>query len=835
MAQLNRRPLSRLALLAMACLLLISAPGCTLSLIDIDWGGLTPPTSVPAGPAPTPIPSADVTFRVTLPEPLLPGETLSLSLLEEVTGLALTASYYPMQPVDPLTYTVALPLPINTVVKYRYVLLAGLPIMEDTSADVPIRYRLLSIDGPSTVTDIVASWGNKPFAGGTGSLQGTVLDAATGAPVPNLMVAAGGMQALTDSAGAFLLNGLPKGTHNMVVYALDGSFQTFQQGATVDIGYVTRADARVRQAPLVTISFSVALPANTVPGAPVRIAGNLLQFGNSFADLQGGLSSVPGRMPVLTVGQDGRASVSMRLPVGADLHYTYTLGDGFWNAEHRKTGEFNVRHLIVPGNDMVLVDTVETWQAGPSSPILFEVTVPDNTPPGDVVYIQFSPYGWTEPLPMWPMGNHQWAYKLYGPLNMLGSFGYRFCRNALCGVADDAATPGPEHPGRLISTSLAPQDKKDRVEAWVWLPRTDPVTLVASSITPRTGFVAGVEFQPAYAPSYTPALPLAYQNVQAIGSNTLVLTPTWGYTRQSPLVFAPQPGSDPLWSDTLDMVFGARANALNVALFPTARFPGGMSAWWQSAPRDAGWWQSWWDNYRRFILNYADLAARSGAQALILGGEWVLPALPGGNLPGGGSSGAPADAEQRWNDLLAAVRGRYSGQIWWALPYSSGSLTSAPAWLGQVDGVYLLWDAALSGQPAPSRPELEAAAARLLDEELQPFQAALGKPLILAFAWPSAYGAAGECFNDGLGNCLDWTALNRPNPDVPAVTVSLQSQTDLYESWLSVVNARPWIGGFVSRGYYPAAVLFDKSASIYGKPTADILWYWFPRMLGTVR
>ena len=835
MALVNRRrSLSRLALLAMTCLMLVSAPGCTFSLIDLGLGG-DPATAAPLGPAPTPIPSATVTFRVTLPEPLLPGETLSLSLLEEVTGLALTAAYYPMQPVDSYTYAVSLPLAVNTVVKYRYVLLGGLPVVEDTGLDGPIRYRMLSVDGPVTVQDIVASWGNRPSAVGVGSLQGTIFDAATGAPVPNLLVTAGGLQALTDSVGAFLLTGLPEGTHNMVVYALDGGYQAFQQGALVKVGLITPVDARVRQAPLVTISFSVALPANTVPGAPVRIAGNLLQFGNTFADVQGGLSTIPGRMPVMTLGQDGRASITMRLPVGADLHYLYTLGDGFWNAEHKGNGEFNVRHLIVPPVDMVVVDAVETWQSGPSSPIRFDVTVPDNTPPGDVIYIQFNPYGWTEPLPMWPMGNNQWTYKLYGPLTMLGSFGYRFCRNAQCGIADDAATAGPDHSGRLIGTSLTGGDKKDRVEAWVWLPRTDPVTLVAASINPRAAFVAGIEFQPAYSPSFAPALPLAYQNAQALSSNMLVLTPTWSFTRQSPLTFELQPGSDPLWSDTLDMVAGARAYALNVAIFPTARFPGDESAWWQSAPRDAAWWDAWFANYRRFILNYADLAARSGAQALVLGGEWVAPALPGGSLPGGGSSQAPGDAETRWRNLITEVRGRYAGQIWWALPYASGSLASAPSWLGQVDGVYLLWNAALSSQPAPARVELESSAARLLDEEVQPFQTALGKPMILGFAWPSAYGAAGECFNDGLGHCVEWTALSRPNPDIPAVAVSLQSQADLYEAMLTVVNARPWISGFISRGYYPAVVLFDKSASIYGKPTADLLWYWFPRMLGVVR
>ncbi len=49
---------------------------------------------------------------------------------------------------------------------------------------------------------------------------------------------------------------------------------------------------------------------------------------------------------------------------------------------------------------------------------------------------------------------------------------------------------------------------------------------------------------------------------------------------------------------------------------------------------------------------------------------------------------------------------------------------------------------------------------------------------------------------------------------------------------LLAVNDRDWIGGVVSRGYYPPAILEDKSLSIHGKPARGVLWYWFPRLLG---
>jgi hypothetical protein len=155
--------------------------------------------------------------------------------------------------------------------------------------------------------------------------------------------------------------------------------------------------------------------------------------------------------------------------------------------------------------------------------------------------------------------------------------------------------------------------------------------------------------------------------------------------------------------------------------------------------------------------------------------------------------------------------------------------------LQDVDGIYLLWSASLSSNPSATKTDYANEAGRLLDNEISPLAALLKKPLILAVAYPSAAGAAGGCVPDGAGGCLNWEALSRPNADLGSVSLSLQTQADIYESILTAVNARPWVNGFVSRGYYPPAALQDKSASIHSKPVADILWYWYPRLLGTVR
>jgi hypothetical protein len=827
--------------MASAIMLGLIGQACTLSLFDnpLDNGTSTqtPPIT---GPSPTPQAMAQTNFTVTLPEPLQPNETLAIAVMDEVTGLSLNAVQYPMTPRDTLTYTGTLALPYNSVVKYRYIRRGISQVLEDSNAGTAIRYRMRYVAGPGDVQDIIADWSDKSYARPTGTILGHVYNSDTGSPLPNILVTAGGAQSFTDSSGYFELASLPAGTQNLVAYSLDGLYQPFQQGAAVAGGNSTVVDLRVKPSQLVNVTFSVSIPSSTVPGVPVRIAGNILQLGNTFADLQGGVSTSAERMPIMSLQPDGTYAVAFSLPVGTHIQYKYTLGDGYWNAEHKADGQWMIREFVVPPQDIVIQDSVVSWASG-DAPVLFEVSVPSVTPPGDIIYIQFNTFGWMEPIPMWPLGNNNWAYKLYGPLNVLGSFSYRYCRNGQCGSADDVETVGASPIGRQVTTSLLGQDIKDTVTAWKWYENPEPVTLVGATINPRaSGFITGVEFQATYRPNWSYYAPQAFTNVQALGANIVVVTPSWTFSKASPLGFAPVPGQDPLWIDSAIMISQARALGLNVSIFPTPNFPISTSAtpasdFWMNAPRDAQWWQTWFTRYRAFAINYADLATQTGAQTLILGGDWIGPAMPGGKLPDGNLANIPLDVEAQWKSIIADVRGHFKGQVLWALPYTKASIEAPLNFLRDVDGIYLLWSAPLSSNPSATKIDFTNEAGRLLDNEVSPLVSLINKPLVLAVAYPSVAGAASGCYPDGRGGCLDWTVLSKPNADIGSVSLSLQTQADIYEALLTAVNGRSWITGFVSRGYYLPAALQDKSASIHSKPVADILWYWYPRLTGAVR
>lgn len=839
------RPFTRKTGILLVFLPVLVGMACNLT-------GLIMPTQSPAVPEATeaPVPPPDeilntiVTFEVQVPQETPFDQPIYLTVLDEVTGLALNAKRYEMEAVEDFVYAVDLTLPVGSMIKYKYIRQGDYQIEEYTSGDRPVRYRMYYVGGPGLVQDVVSGWTDTPFEGPTGRIMGQVANAESGMPIPNILVLGGGAQTITASDGFFILEGLPPGTHNLVAYALDGSYRAFQQGANVAPDSSTPAKITMSPVPLVKVTFMVSVPQGTMPAIPLRLAGNLYQLGNTFADLSGGVSTLADRMPTLTHLPDGRYSLEIDLPAGADVEYKYTLGDGLWNAEHSPNGEFQLRRLIVPSQATIVEDTIDNWGSGTNGPLLFDLSVPADTPDIDFVSIQFNPYGWTEPIPMWYLGQDHWVYVLYSPLNLITQLGYRYCRNDQCGSADDAQTPGSDHPGRLVEITGGNQTINDTVGAWAWLDpnlMTGQVDLTAEeNLQPaESDFFAAYQLQQTgYHPSWVPRAPVAFKEIQLHSANWVVLSPSWTYTRQTPPVLEPVTGKDPLWIDISEEFDSAQSFGLKTALYPTASFPEDVDEWWTSAPRDFAWWLVWFERYRTFALHHADLAKANGAEALVLGGDWVVPALPNSVVPDGDPSGVPFDAEQRWRNLLTEVRDHYSGEILWASPVTSSGVI-APPFLDLVDQVIVELSLPLINPDDPtqevSQDELNNAAVDLLNNLIKPFHDQTGKPVILSLTYLSAKGSMSGCLSDpeaiDSDVCLNPTSLARPNPDIPSVELDLNEQDQVYEALLQGIEELGYFDGVISAGYYPPAALQDKSASVHGKPAGAEVSEWYQKYL----
>jgi len=826
----DRRP----PVLYLLLVILFLVPGCNLPALP---GGILPgdpPSSAP--------PQAEVTFSVLIPINTPIEETIYLSTLDEVTGLGVNAQAHAMQPVldesDPgtgLTYRTSLTVPVGTTLKYRYTRQNQYAAIEHTQTDTQVRYRMLHVDGPKTVQDVVFKWSDTDYNGDPpGRISGTITSGETGEPLSDVLVTAGGVQSLTTANGTYLLSGLPPGVHNLVAYALDGGYGINQQGAQVASQANTQADLSLQPRDFVDVTFVVDVPPGT-PENSLRMAGNLHQLGNTFGNLAGGMNTIPTRMPRLTSIGLNQYGVILSLPAGAEIRYKYTLGDGFWNAEHTAGGDFRVRRLIVPSQSTQITDEVEAWSDGEKGPITFDLVIPQDTPEDEDIYIQLNPYGWTAPLPMTKIDPHHWAYILYSPFDIISDLSYRYCREGECRLADDLATHGETVPGRLTQPETQSTYLADTVQGWAWYePNPGPAPQPPGDIPARgEDFLTGIEFMKGDRPAHADHIEEALKALPDLGANTAVLSPTWTFTHQQTPVLEPDLSQDLSWYDLRGIFQQASDQELEVALFPKPHFPSNPETWWATAPRDFSWWNSWFDQYHHFALHFAQLAEVQGVETLVLGGRWLAPALPGGKLSDGSPSGVPADADLRWKAILEDVQARFDGQLAWA-----GSVPDSPTspdFFQLLDLYYLDWSPPLSEAPEASPEAWSSTAAELLTQGVKPFWTnGLEEndiQLVLMVGYPSITTSSQPCVSPARvpedPDCLTPRSLDTPAPDLPEVERDLSAQAGAYQAVLSALSGQDWVSGVVSRGYYAPVVLHDKSISIHGKPAQQVVTAWF--------
>ena len=536
-------------------------------------------------------------------------------------------------------------------------------------------------------------------------------------------------------------------------------------------------------------------------------------------------------MPKLGFAGGTRYGIILSLPVGAEIRYKYTLGDGFWNAEHDTEGGFPVRRFIVPDHSIQIDDEVLTWKSGIKDSITFDLWTPDNTPAEDEIYIQFNPYGWTTPLPMTELAPNHWIFILYSPFDIISDLTYRYCREGECGIADDEITVGVNPPGRTVIPSVESQYIADTVDSWVWLEEETVSPSTSQPVIQSRGddFLTGIEIMPGRKAASSNQISSIIPELSSLNTNWIIYSPTWSVTHIDPPIIEQVPNQDPLWQDLIAVANEVNANNLKLAYFPQPQFPNSPGSWWESAPRDFSWWNSWFDQYKNFAYHFADAAEQQGIDMLILGGDWLNPALPGGKLPNGEPSGVPADSELRWQSILSEIDSRFSGIISWTI--SLPAPLTMPTYIEYVDQVHLNWLPNLEESPESAFEDLVNQATLSIDDEPRKIWSSWlksnDKLLILRLAYPSISGWDPTCTSDLETICYSMDDFSIPAPESQDHELDLTEQEEMYSILLHAAEGKSWVSGIISRGYFAPAILHDKSISVHGKPAEEILKIWF--------
>jgi len=802
--------------------------GCTLS----DFNGQFKPNLSPPADQ-----KAEIIFGVQLPEPLGDGETLELVLVDEVTGVPFNQTRLLMKQVEGAIYGVIHTANINSVLTYRYEkVMDGGRFVEYAPNGEPVTKRLFVVNGPSrTIDKIVGFNENLTVPENPGYISGQVMHSETGDPLSDILVYCQGIQAKTDGMGRFVIYPLMPGEHRLNAFAMNGAYLPFQQQVVIAEGLSTPIELAMTPASWKKVTFTVSIPENTFNGAPIRIAGNLSQLGSTFSDLGGGITGDVHNMPVLLPDENGRYTLTLQLPAGVDIRYKYTLGDGFWNAEHGFDQNFVLHQLIIPPNSdeqIYIHDSVATWKSSQTETIWFDVKTPAATPEEESIGIQFLLADWMPPLPMFKIEEGRWAYPLISPHNFSGEISYRYCRNGPC--------TGPYQPGaealavwRKTSTRFyETQLVTEKIDDWATYQEEykEFPDLSGDSGTKSESFVAGIAYTPYYSLTSLPFMTNSISEVSGY-ANLALFSPAWlAQEAGSPVLFQADALRTPEWHEVAQELENAGDEGLKTGLFPQLLFPNGNDVWWSQAnTADDTWWQNWFIQYRWYIYQFADLAQKTEAEYLVLGGEWVLPALP---LDGHFEEyNQPGNVEQLWVDTIDRVRKRFGGIIAIQVPIEEVP-GIPPSLLGSVDQLFVLWDVPLDNSKG-AEPSVEQIGIKL-DDFAKPIKTNLDIPVVIVMAYPAAEGFSDGCIISQVepDACLDpKTLVYGPTEQIQAVT-DLDSQAEFYLSMFLAIQERGWVEGVISQGYYPALEMHDPSASIHGKPSEDLLVDWYLQFLG---
>lgn len=763
---------------------------------------------------------AETVFEVILEEPLVEDELLFLEIVDDVTGIALNPTRYEMEAKDNYAYFVRIPLVIGSVVKYRYVREGSTTnIIEHNSKGDPVQYRVCLIKKPAVISDHITGWENKAYSNVSGIVSGYIFDGKSEVPLSEIMVFINGQQTTTMADGYYEIKDVPLGEYNLAALHPNGSYKTFQQGAVIAENSITPASFGMEAADLVEVTFIASPPENETTNGEVRFISNLYSLGNTYNEQSGTVSVLASNAPVMELQSNGDYAITLNLPEDFDLQYKYSLGDGFINAEHAEDGSYLVRQYLVPGRNSKVNNKIHSWFSSGNQEITFSLTVPDNTPENDVVSIQFNPFVWMEPVPMQEIGSNKWTFTLYGPLEYLDNAQFRFCRNYQCGKADDALTSGENAPGYLLKLSESAMTEIDYdLEAWAGLPFYDysfsPQAISAS----HSIYFKGIEIEPGFAKKSAATFNWGIVNSAVYGANLFLLTPTWS-THSN--YMETSVGDDLLFEDWNKISAYAEELDLTIGLYPQPDFEISAVSYWDSAPFSYNWWHTWFDQYERYVLKYADYAQSQGIQTLIIGGSRISPAFPYGNKLDGNSSNTPYDFKDRWNGLIDTIRTKFSGQLFFALS-PANDMSDAMDMLTKVDALYVELDMAITDSTTADLNQLRSGVSSLITGDIYKLYASAQKPVILGINYASVDGSTTGCLNFS-DSCEKYTK----SQDNAFVSVDLVEQAQAYQAIIEEAINHNWIYGLVSKGYNPSVSANDNTASIQDKPASIVVTHYF--------
>ncbi|MEL7350574.1 MAG: hypothetical protein AAF171_17110 [Cyanobacteria bacterium P01_A01_bin.116] len=239
---------------------------------------------------------------------------------------------------------------------------------------------------------------------------------------------------------------------------------------------------------------------------------------------------------------------------------------------------------------------------------------------------------------------------------------------------------------------------------------------------------------------------------------------------------------------------------------------------WLTRPRDGKWrsdiemrsekdWQTWFANYRTFMLHYANFAQTHDIAMLCVGTELQLTAI---------------QREQDWRALIADIRQVYDGKLTYAANWYEG-FENIPFW----DALDFIGIQAYFPLSTTNRPTLEdlkegwRSHLPSIEQVAEQFQ----KPVLFTeIGYRSTDNAAIKPW--------EWPAAGSEiNPTLFASNSALTTQANCYEAFFQTVWPQEWLAGAYFWKWFPqvdtAPGKVGRGFTPQNKPAEQVLKKWY--------
>jgi len=448
----------------------------------------------------------------------------------------------------------------------------------------------------------------------------------------------------------------------------------------------------------------------------------------------------------------------------------------------------------------------------PKEEFTFIVTVPQNTPEENIIYLNTH---LQKDYPMEKVGprTHQitLSKEILQPEN--GKIGYRYSRNGSDFITAEYLEPDTNdyfwtELGQ--KTTYTPEGTQEHtVERWRWLPLGSDTWSTDSALYPEGDFFSRVDnerfrtgqvIQDLYMEEFDAHFKSTAQKLKATGHTWVTLAPPWDCLGEGS---TEGHSNYPNEEKFIEHVQVFKRAGLKVAMEPQ------IGCTEREVEKDNAYWENYFKEQEEFLVSQAKLAERAEVDAFYFSGFE--------------SQEAPFEVGERWRNIWVEIITVFSGKVgehtWYfgagEKPSVTPDLDYYRPWADLLDFFVFQTTASLSTSSIISDEELTVRATRHLEGPRQLYRE-FNKPVMVMTAyasvkdsWKGADHYSIDLMNAAWGGESEWQQGK--------YEFSGEDQARVLHAYWNAIKGLPWIIGFANFGYWHWAMPLAPGPSVREK------------------